>query len=561
VIGLVAATENGRRNAAHLAGSWNDARIYEGRPREALQRAWEECEAVVLFLATGAAVRLVAPLLRDKRTDPGVVAVDDAGLFAVALCGGHDGGANSLAARVAASLVATPVVTTASDALGLPALDSLGKNLGLRLEEGSDAAAVGAALVSGERVSLVSDRRLPFGPLPENVVRADEPEPPLIFVSDRVADVPRPAVVYRPPTLVAGVGCSRGAPAGEILGLLRASLAGVGLSEGSVAALASIEAKKDEAGLLKAAESLGIPVHFYSAERLAAVSTPNPSSVVREAVGTPSVSEAAVLVSGAELVLQKRKSAMATVALGRLPVRGRLMLVSLGPGEEALIPPRAREALAASELVVGLDQYVDRVSHLLRPGTRVLTMPLGDEVARAETAIGEARSGRAVSLVSSGDVGVYAMASPALELAGEDVDVVVVPGITAAQAAASLLGSPLGHDHCSISLSDLLTPWPVIERRVEAAGLGDFVVSLYNPRSKGRDWQLGKVKEMLLNHRPPDTPVGIVKDAYRPTQRVDLTDLASLRPEEVDMLTVVVVGSSQTRLVAGRMVTPRGYLG
>ena len=560
MIGLVAATENGRRNAAHLAGSWNDARIYEGRPREALQRAWEECEAVVLFLATGAAVRLVAPLLRDKRTDPGVVAVDDAGLFAVALCGGHDGGANSLAARVAASLVATPVVTTASDALGLPALDSLGKNLGLRLEEGSDAAAVGAALVSGERVSLVSDRRLPFGPLPENVVRADEPEPPLIFVSDRVADVPRPAVVYRPPTLVAGVGCSRGAPAGEILGLLRASLAGVGLSEGSVAALASIEAKKDEAGLLKAAESLGIPVHFYSAERLAAVSTPNPSSVVREAVGTPSVSEAAVLVSGAELVLQKRKSAMATVALGRLPVRGRLMLVSLGPGEEALIPPRAREALAASELVVGLDQYVDRVRHLLRPGTEVLTMPLGDEVARAETAIGEARSGRAVSLVSSGDVGVYAMASPALELAGEDVDVVVVPGITAAQAAASLLGSPLGHDHCSISLSDLLTPWPVIERRVEAAGLGDFVVSLYNPRSKGRDWQLGKVKEMLLNHRPPDTPVGIVKDAYRPTQRVDLTDLASLRPEEVDMLTVVVVGSSQTRLVAGRMVTPRGYL-
>jgi len=560
VIGLVAATENGRRNAAHLAGSWNDARIYEGRPREALQRAWEECEAVVLFLATGAAVRLVAPLLRDKRTDPGVVAVDDAGLFAVALCGGHDGGANSLAARVAASLVATPVVTTASDALGLPALDSLGKNLGLRLEEGSDAAAVGAALVSGERVSLVSDRRLPFGPLPENVVRADEPEPPLIFVSDRVADVPRPAVVYRPPTLVAGVGCSRGAPAGEILGLLRASLAEAGLSEGSVAALASIEAKRDEAGLLEAAESLGIPARFYSAESLSAVETPNPSSVVREAVGTPSVSEAAVLVSGAELVLQKRKSAMATVALGRLPVRGRLMLVSLGPGEEALIPPLAREALAASELVVGLDQYVDRVSHLLRPGTRVLTMPLGDEVARAETAIGEARSGRAVSLVSSGDVGVYAMASPALELAGEDVDVVVVPGITAAQAAASLLGSPLGHDHASISLSDLLTPWPVIERRVEAAGLGDFVVSLYNPRSKGRDWQLGKVKEMLLNHRPPDTPVGIVKDAYRPTQRVDLTDLASLRPEEVDMLTVVVVGSSQTRLVAGRMVTPRGYL-
>jgi cobalt-precorrin 5A hydrolase / precorrin-3B C17-methyltransferase len=185
---------------------------------------------------------------------------------------------------------------------------------------------------------------------------------------------------------------------------------------------------------------------------------------------------------------------------------------------------------------------------------------LGDEVVRAEKALAEVRDGGSVALVSSGDVGVYAMASPALELAGDNVEVVVVPGVTAAQAAASLLGSPLGHDHCSISLSDLLTPWEVIENRVRAAALGDFVVSLYNPRSRGRDWQLGRVREILLERRPPDTPVGVVKDAYRPTQSVTLTELASLRPEEVDMLTVVIVGNSQTRLVAGRMVTPRGYL-
>ncbi len=136
MIGLVAATENGRRNAAHLAGSWNDARLYKGKPKDALNQAWKECDAIVLFLATGAAVRLLAPLLQDKHTDPGVVAVDDACLFAVALCGGHDGGANGLAARAATSLGATPVVTTASDALGFPALDSFGRNLGLRVEEG-----------------------------------------------------------------------------------------------------------------------------------------------------------------------------------------------------------------------------------------------------------------------------------------------------------------------------------------------------------------------------------------------------------------------------------------
>lgn len=560
MIGLIAATANGRRNAAHLATAWPDARLYAGKPKEALSEAWSECDAIVLFLATGAVVRLIAPLIEDKRRDPGVVTVDDATSFAVALCGGHDGGANSLAERVAEALGAKPVVTTASDALGVPALDSLGDALGFRLEEGSDLAAVGAALVSGEKINLVSECRWPLGPLPENLIPSEEETPPLVVISDQIVDVPKPAVIYRPPSLVAGVGCSRGAGADEILALLRSSLQEANLSMKSVAALATIDAKSDEEGLLEAAGKLGVPLQFHTAAALSAVETPNPSNVVREAVGTPSVAEAAVLVSDAELVLEKRKSAMATVAVGRLPVRGRLYLVSLGPGEDDLIPALAREALAASALIVGLKQYVDRVRHLLRPGTRILTPPLGDEIKRAELALEEARAGGSAALVSSGDIGVYAMASPVLELAGDDVDVIVVPGVTASQAAASLLGSPLGHDHCSISLSDLLTPWEIIERRVEAAALGDFVVSLYNPRSRGRDWQLGKVRDILLAQRPPDTPVGIVRDAYRPTQQVAVTDLASLHPEDVDMLTIVVVGSSQTKLVAGRMVTPRGYL-
>jgi cobalt-precorrin 5A hydrolase/precorrin-3B C17-methyltransferase len=302
-----------------------------------------------------------------------------------------------------------------------------------------------------------------------------------------------------------------------------------------------------------------VPLRFHAAQELSAIEVPNPSSVVKDAVGTPSVAEASVLASGAELLVQKQKSGNATIAIGRLPVRGRLSLVSLGPGDEALIPPLVREALVASELVVGLGQYVDRIRHLLRPGTRISTPPLGEEIERAKQALAEAGSGVSVALVSGGDVGVYAMASPALELADEDVEVVVVPGITAAQAAASLLGSPLGHDHCAISLSDLLTPWEIIRERVRAAAEADFVLTLYNPRSKVRDWQLGKAREILLDHRSPDTPVGLVKDAYREGQSVILTDLGSLRPEDVDMLTTVIVGNSRTEIRAGRMVTPRGY--
>ena len=559
MIGLVTATANGRRNAAHLERAWPDARLYGGSPKEALRLAWKECDRIVLFLATGGAVRLVAPLLDDKHRDPGVVCVDDAGRFAVALAGGHGGGANALARRVADALGATPVVTTASDAVGAPALDLLGAELGFEIEDGSDLAAVGAALVSGEPVRLVSEKRWPLGPLPENVVRAEKPEPPVILISDRTVDAPRPAVVYRPPSLVVGVGCSRGAKVGEIVDLLDRSLREAGLSKKSVASLASIEAKSDEAGLLEAAQKLGVPLRFYAAEVLSAMEVPNPSTVVEGAVGTPSVAEASVLASGAELVLEKHKSQNATIAIGRLPVRGRLSLVGLGPGGDVLIPPLARDALAASELVVGLGQYVKRIGHLLRPGTRISTPPLGSEVERARGALAEARAGGSVALVSGGDVGVYAMASPALEMAGDDAEITVVPGITAAQAAASLLGSPLGHDHCSISLSDLLTPWEVIRERVRAAAEADFVVSLYNPRSKGRDWQLGKAREILLEHRSPDTPVGIVKDAYREGQKVILTDLGSLRPESVDMLTIVVIGSSRTEIRAGRMVTPRGY--
>jgi cobalt-precorrin 5A hydrolase/precorrin-3B C17-methyltransferase len=559
VIGLVAATANGYRNAAHLERVWPDARLYEGKPKDALRQAWKECDRIVLFLAVGAAVRLVAPVLEDKRRDPGLVCVDDAGKFAVALVGGHGGGANALAEDVSDALGAEPVVTTASEAKGVPALDLFGRDLGFEPEDGSDLAAVGAALVSGERVTLVSDVRWPLGPLPQNVVRAKILEPPAILISDRTVDVPRPAVVYRPPSLIIGIGCSRGVGAGEILGLLDGSLEEVGLSKKSVASLASVVVKSDETGLLEAAEELGVQLRFYAAEELSAMEVPNPSPVVQGAVGTPSVAEASVLASGAELVVEKRKSENATVAVGRLPVRGRLFLVGLGPGDEALIPPLAREALARSELVVGLEQYVDRIRHLLRPGTQISTPPLGNEIERAKQALAVARAGGSVALVSGGDVGVYAMASPAFELADDDIDVTVVPGITAAQAAASLLGSPLGHDHCSISLSDLLTPWQVIRERVRTAAETDFVISLYNPRSKGRDWQLGEAREILLDHRSPDTPVGIVRDAYREGQEVILTNLGSLHPEDVDMSTIVVIGSSQTEIRAGRMVTPRGY--
>lgn len=553
MIAVVAVTAAGRRWADHLVSALPNTGTFAS-----VQEAWPAAEALVLCMATGAAVRLVAPLLADKHTDPPVVTVDEAGRHAVVLTGAHHGG-NRLAEEVARALGATPVITTATDASGLPALDQ--PPFGLQVDPASRGAVarVTTALLDGEAVWRHRTRPWPTGPLPGDVRDADAPRTPGIVVTDELIEVAHPTVVLRPPSLVVGVGSARGVSADEVGGLIDAALAQGDLAPDSVTRVATVDLKADEAGILTAAEQRGWSVTCYPAQRLNEVVVPNPSDVVLAEIGTASVAEAAALVEGGELVVAKQKSANATVAVARIPVRGRLALVSTGPGDPDLVPELARAALANAEVVVGLDQYVDRIRQWLRPGCQILASPIGDEVARADQAIAAARTGRSTALISGGDVGVYAMASPTLERAGDDIEVTVVPGVTAAVAAAALLGSPLGHDHCAISLSDLLTPWEVIRRRVKAAAEGDFVVSFYNPRSRARTWQLDEARLLLLEHRKPDTPVGVITDASRPTQQVHVTTLGDLDTADVGMLSIVVVGNSQTRMIAGRMVTPRGY--
>ncbi|EGX57987.1 precorrin methylase [Streptomyces zinciresistens K42] len=556
MIGLISATAAGAAARDRLAAAWPDrVRVYDGPVGDGVRRAFAECEQLVCFLAAGAVVRLVAPLLGDKAADPGVVCVDEAGRFAVPLVGGHGGGANELAREIGELLGAEPVVTTATDAVGIPGLDTLG------LPVEGDVAGVSRALLDGEPVALRAEVNWPLPPLrtgPEGAYT--------LRVTDRLTEPARHEAVLRPPTLVVGVGASAGVPVDEVLALVGDALAEAGLSAASVAELATVDAKSAEPGLVGAAARLGVPLVTHPAPALAAVAVPNPSDAPLAAVGTPSVAEAAALAGGGELLVPKRKSrradgrpAMATCAVVRRPGRGRLAVVGLGPGARDLLTPRAKAELRRASVLVGLDQYVDQIRDLLRPGTRVLESGLGAEEERARTAVEEARGGRAVALIGSGDAGVYAMASPALAEASDDIDVIGVPGVTAALAAAAVLGAPLGHDHVSISLSDLHTPWEVIERRVRAAAEADLVVTFYNPRSRGRDWQLPGALAVLAGHRAPATPVGVVRNVSRPDESVRLTTLEALDPATVDMMTVVTVGNTATRDIAGRMVTPRGY--
>ena len=260
---------------------------------------------------------------------------------------------------------------------------------------------------------------------------------------------------------------------------------------------------------------------------------------------------------------------------------GELFLVGMGPGDLPGLTQRAREALEGAEVVIGYSTYVKLLEEMgLLAGKEVVRKGMTEELDRAEEALERALSGQRVALVSGGDPGIYGMAAPVLELmeerglkrvdggvglpgrfAGEEGEVflAVIPGVTAANAVASLLGSPLAHDTCLISLSDLLTPWPLIERRLHAAGQGDFVVVLYSPQSKRRDWQLRKSAEILREYRPKETPAALVKSAYRKRQEVALTTLEGLREAEAGMLTTVVIGNRQSRFYEGTFLTPRGY--
>jgi cobalt-precorrin 5A hydrolase/precorrin-3B C17-methyltransferase len=398
-------------------------------------------------------------------------------------------------------------------------------------------------------------------PLPPDLVGGTGPE--RVVVTDRALAAPAGTAVLHPSSLVLGLGASSGASVGEVEALVEAALADAGLARGSVAEVATLDRKAGEPGIV----GLGWPVRTFTADQLAAVPVPSPSAAVRAAVGTPSVAEAAATLAagpGGELVVGKRKSARATVAVARRRrPRGHLALVGLGPGAGRHRTPAADQAVRAAEVVIGYGRYVDQCADLLAPGQTVVRSPIGDEVVRAKEALAEAAAGRRVALVCSGDAGVYAMASVTLELAAEaraaDVDVEVVPGVTAALAAAAVVGAPLGHDHVAISLSDLLTRWEVVERRLRAAAEADLVTVLYNPRSRGRDWQLDRARAVLLERRPATTPVAVVTDATRPSQAVVLTTLADLDPGGVGMRSCVIVGASTTRIVAGRMVTPRGY--
>jgi cobalt-precorrin 5A hydrolase/precorrin-3B C17-methyltransferase len=580
--------------------------------RGTVPQLWTTGAEFIFIMAAGIVVRTIAPLLNDKRSDPGVVVVDEAGKYAVSLVSGHLGGANGLARRVAEFLKGEAVITTASDVNNLPSLDLWAREHNLIIENWHDLPQVGTRYVNNGGLRVYSD--IPFA-FPDEFLRVADPRFADAIITNRrdvYAGSPRCTItgegcstgacrvkgqVYlRPVNLVVGIGCNSGTSCDEIEASVRQTLEEHNLVFTSVVSLATISIKAGEPGLKLFSEKYGLPLLTFLPEELNRVAGIEKSETVLKATGAYGVAEpAALLEAGTDkLLVHKQKKGNVTVAIAETTKaleksksapnqNGVLYIVGTGPGSLDHITPAARDAISMSDVIVGYGTYLDLIRELIR-GKEIVSTGMTQEVDRCRKAVELALGKKTVAVISGGDPGVYAMAGLVFELLkshsaegrehGEGrgtknpqseirnsqlPSVVVIPGISALNAAASRLGAPLMHDFACISLSDRLTPWDVIEKRLEAAAAADFVIVLYNPRSKGRVGHMSRAREIVLRHRRPSTAVGIVKGAMREHETVIVTDLENMKDDDIDMQTTVIIGNSKTFVWNNLMITPRGY--
>ena len=569
---LISFTENGGRLAAALAAGLERsghraACTRKGeRAEEWTAAAFRRAEALIFVGAAGIAVRSVAPHLVSKARDPAVVVVDELGRFAVPILSGHLGGANDLAREIAGLLGGQAVLTTATDARGIFAFDQWARRLGCAIPDPEKIRPVASRMLAGGTAAFWSQWPV-AGECPSGVVPAGQEA---AQVKLTIRDTPEPALKLVPRIVWAGIGVPAGRPGGTAGGgpLLRAGGGGAPSSRSG----GGVHHRPQGGGARPAGAvppAPAAPAHLFSggAEPGGGGVYPLPlrpsghrdGQRMRAGGGAGQRRPAAA---------EKDSGGGGDGGAGRRPLcpgmggsaMNVLYVVGLGPGGSRWMTWEARAALEQAEVLCGYTVYLDLIRGEF-PDKEYFSTPMTQEIERCRAALERARSGRTTALVCSGDAGVYGMAGPVLELAPQfpEVEIQVVPGVTAALAGAAVLGAPLMHDFAVLSLSDLLTPWEVIRRRLELAAQGDFVLCLYNPSSRRRRDHLRMACDIVLAHRGPETVCGWVRNAGRAQEEHQVLTLGELQEAQVDMFTTVFIGSAATRRIGDRMVTPRGY--
>ncbi len=549
-----------------LADRTSDTDITFSNFGETLRELFAAETPIIAICAAGILIRTLAPMLSDKRAEPPVLAVAEDGSAVVPLLGGLHG-VNDLAREIAAALGVQPAITTTGDIRFRTAL--LSPPQGYYLANPDDAKTFISNLLAGAKVRLegsaswLSESYLPIAPDAKLTIRVTEK-----------AIVPTPNCLVYHPQIVAFALTKLSHIEPEIaVSFVREVLENAGLAAASIAGVFALKHEMGNPVLEAVSQYFQVPVRFFNQSEL----------VELDAIefNENQAAQIALTAAGANSQLVKYDRTLAlncAIALATEPInasaigvsRGKLAIVGTGPGGAQWMSPEVKEILREATDWVGYKFYLD-LAGSLREGQQRHDSDNREEIDRARFALDLAASGKSVAVVSSGDPGIFAMAAAVFEAIDFDakpewqgIDIRVAPGISAMQAAAAAIGAPLGHDFCAISLSDILKPWEVIEQRIAAAAIADFAIAFYNPISTQRKWQLGRAIELLLQIRDAKTPVILGRNLGRPGQSVRVCTLGEFQPENADMRTLVIIGSSQTRIIPRKYggvwaYTPRRY--
>lgn len=572
---VIHTTRPGAEDAVHLSGKAFN---------QTLAANWQAFDAHLFIGATGIAVRKIAPLLRDKTSDPAVLCCAETGSHVVSLTSGHLGGANRLARRVARITGGQAVISTATDTNGLPAIDDIAVQEHARLLNTKAVRTFNAALLDGKTIAFCGPREIFERHLSttEQVVYVETPErvtARYAILWDMEGQLPEGVaqldITSR--AFVLGIGCRRGVEPHEARFIAEGYLSDLGLRPDQIAAVASCDVKADEPAILQLAEKWSVPLYLYAAKELNDVPVPTPSTLVRQKIGTASVSEAASLLAAGygtsprpTLYAPKVAFGDVTLALSRLPHLdgparpGSVVVVGLGSGEAGQITPEADAAIRESDTIAGYSHYVDFIKERIQ-GKPLIQNGMMGEVARCRATLEAAATGQNVCMVCSGDPGILAMAGLLFELRAREaqfsgVPIRVLPGITAANIAAASLGAPLQNGFSLVSLSDLLVPSEEVRRNLRAVAQSDLPVALYNPAGKKRRQLLAEALEIFRQYRGGEVLCAYVRHAGRPEESKWTGPLAMFPVDEVDMSTLVIIGGPRTVLDGETLYEARGYV-
>jgi len=551
------------------------------KPKEVLKEKWKNLDLIIFIGSIGASIRLINSFLTTKDKDPGVIVINKKGSQIVPIIGSHQSNTQNIAFQISNLFGGEIIETNNSNDQNYLNIDSFGNQWGWK--KSGELKDWSKLVIKQANKKEIFCKQLSGTTLWKNSESAKginslfEEDPDKESSTFDISVYDHYKNTWHPRVLWIGLGCERNTSKDLIANSLKKFFESTHLSPHSIAGFATIDIKKDEQGILELIKENKLPIKFFNKEVLSKIIVPNPSNVVQKEIGTPSVAEASCLMAAGEeskLLEEKRifknQFGAVTIAVAESknqynPTHGEIHIIGSGPGDISFLTDNARKALSRCTVWIGYKMYLDLIKPLKRSDQVLIESKLTEEKERCSKTIKLAEEGIKVALISSGESGLYGMAGLLLELLQKINKKYrpyfeVHPGISSVQLAAALGGAPLMNDFCSISLSDKLTPWSLIEKRIEGALIGDFVIALFNPQSIERNWQLKSAIDLCLKSRQGNTPVLIARQVGRENQSKNFFTLNTIPFKEIDMLSIIIIGNSQTTLVDEIFLTPRGYL-